>query len=110
MQCIQCNKEFKSTRSTAKYCSSNCRVKSLRGVSVTKVSVTDLSVTSGTVDTPDLHSTPDKNGYTIDSLMKKFVEDNEAGSTWDLELIRDNQMRTRETMGEYFIPVRYGNH
>jgi hypothetical protein len=46
MKCIICDKEFESKRSTAKYCSGACRIKSMRGVSVTNnVSVTPISVT-----------------------------------------------------------------
>ena len=50
-KCIYCDREFESERSTAKYCSSVCRVAYNRvsvtedGLSVTEVSVTPLSVT-----------------------------------------------------------------
>jgi len=46
MKCIQCNKEFESSRITARYCSSACRVKFGR-VSVTNDIITrDVSVTN----------------------------------------------------------------
>lgn len=46
MKCEYCQGEFESKRSTAKYCSSKCRLYALRGVSVTKglVSVTKLAL------------------------------------------------------------------
>jgi hypothetical protein len=42
MNCLYCNKEFKSKRATAKYCSPNCR--KLAFLSVPEVSVPTLSV------------------------------------------------------------------
>ena len=68
MNCMICGKEFESKRSSAKYCSANCRVKAGRvsvteprlsvtgpEVSVTKpeVSVTRLSVTEVSVTEPE---------------------------------------------------------
>jgi len=42
MKCIQCNTEFESKRSTAKYCSDKCRVESYRNKAPEGfVSVTD---------------------------------------------------------------------
>ena len=61
MNCMICGKEFESKRSSAKYCSANCRVKAGRvsvteprlsvtkpEVSVTRLSVTEVSVTEQT--------------------------------------------------------------
>lgn len=49
MKCSVCGKEFEAERSTARFCSGSCKLKSHRGISVTS---TPLSVTKDVTVTP----------------------------------------------------------
>ena len=49
MICIQCNKEFEAKRTTAKYCSVNCRIKASRVSVSDSVSESLVSVSNDTV-------------------------------------------------------------
>jgi len=64
MKCLNCNKEFESVRSTAKYCSDKCRVTASRNVSVT----TDNGLSVSINDAVSVSDTP------IDTVMEQVLD------------------------------------
>ena len=134
MKCLQCQEEFESSRTTARYCSVACRVKASRvsgvsvtnplsvtekeGVSVTKVSVTDsepcetVSVTGGCCQYLGANIHKDRDHYqsiTYDISEEGFKRRNKH---WDThaeayrKTIREGAIRRKQECIEHVQAVQ----
>ena len=70
MKCVVCTAEFEAERETVKYCSSTCRSRKLREISVAEISVASVASVS-VAEKPDLSKLDEPCPYMLPPYNEK---------------------------------------